>query len=70
MKTRMIKDGDDVLVRIPAEIAFADADTELEVTRTGDVVTIRPAGEPRNMREAVALLRSLPVPEVIEEVDR
>ena len=58
MKTRAFKSGNSQAVRIPADIAYADTNTELEITRNGDVITIQPAGE--SLREAIEVLRSLP----------
>lgn len=59
-RTRAFKSGNSQAVRIPAEIAYADTDVELEVTRLGDVITIFPAG--RSLKETVATLRAMPKP--------
>jgi antitoxin VapB len=56
--TRVFKSGNSQAVRIPAELAFADTDIELTITRVGDVITIYPARQ--NLKEAVAALRALP----------
>ena len=61
--TRAFKSGNSQAVRIPAEIAFA-MDTELEITRSGDVITIYPTRQ--NLKAMVAELRRLPVPGEIE----
>jgi antitoxin VapB len=58
--TRAFKSGDSQAVRIPAEIAYADTDIELTVTRLGDVITIFPAR--RSLADAVAALRAVPKP--------
>lgn len=63
-RTRVFKSGNSQAVRIPAEIAYADMDVELEITRLGDVITIFPAR--RSLKDAVAALRSLPKPETVE----
>lgn len=65
MRTKAFKSGNSQAVRIPAEIAFAEMDTELEITRSGDVVTIYPARQ--DLKAMVAELRRLPVPNEIEQ---
>ena len=64
MRTKAFKSGNSQAVRIPAEIAFADMNAELEITRTGDVVTIYPARQ--DLKAMVRELRSLPLPDEIE----
>lgn len=64
-RTRVFKSGNSQAVRIPAEIAYADTDIELEITRLGDVVTIVPARD--SLRDAVAALRRMPKPAAVEE---
>lgn len=68
MRTKAFKSGNSQAVRIPAEIAFADMNAELEITRTGDVVTIYPARG--NLKHAVELLRRMPNPPTVEEIER
>jgi antitoxin VapB len=68
MRTKVFKSGNSQAVRIPAEIAFADMSAELEITRTGDVVTIYPARG--NLKHAVELLRRMPKPPTVEEIER
>lgn len=70
MKTRAFKSGNSQAVRIPAEIAYEDTDTELEITRRGDMITIRPANAPRSMREIFALLDAMPKPATVEQIER
>ena len=65
MRTKVFKSGNSQAVRIPAEIAFADMNAELEITRTGDVVTIYPARQ--NLKAMVDELRRLPKPSEIEK---
>ena len=60
MKTRVFRSGNSQAVRIPAEIAFADMDAELEITRTGDVIMVYSARQ--NLKALVDELRCLPVP--------
>lgn len=64
MRTKVFKSGNSQAVRIPAEIAFADMNAELEITRTGDVVTIYPAHQ--DLKALVRELRSLAAPDEIE----
>ena len=64
-RTRVFTFGESQYVRIPAEIAYADYDTDLEITRCGEVVTILPVRY--NLRDAVATLRQMPKPAVIEK---
>ena len=61
-RTRVFKSGDSQAVRIPAELAYADTDIDLEITRLGDVITIFPARA--NMSDVVAALRSMPKPPI------
>jgi antitoxin VapB len=68
MRTKVFKSGNSQAVRIPAEIAFSDMNAELEITRTGDVVTIYPARG--NLRQAVELLRLMAKPAYVEEIER
>ena len=60
MRTKVFKSGNSKAVRLPAEIAF-DVGTELEITRTGDVLTIFPTPK-RSLRETFALLSKMPRP--------
>lgn len=63
--TRAFKSGNSQAVRIPAEIAYADTDIELTVTRLGDVITIFPARQ--SLADAVAALRAVPKPSALEK---
>lgn len=60
-RTRAFKSGNSQAVRIPAEIAYEDTSVELEIVRTGDVITIYPA-RPGSVEEAFEALRTLPKP--------
>jgi len=64
MRTKVFKSGNSQAVRIPAEIAFADMSGELEIIRTGDVVTIYPAHQ--DLKAMVRELRGLAAPAEIE----
>ena len=63
-RTRIFKSGNSQAVRIPAELAYEDARTELTISRHGDVITLFPARA--GLKEAVARLRALPKPAEIE----
>ena len=65
--TRLFKSGNSQAVRIPADIAYADTNMELEITRMGDVITIFPAR--RSLKDAVAALRAMHKPPTVEERD-
>jgi antitoxin VapB len=64
-RTRVFKSGNSQAVRIPAELAYADTDLDLEITRLGDVITIFPARN--NMSDVVAALRRVPKPRHVEK---
>lgn len=64
MRTRVFKSGNSQAVRIPAELAYADATVELNIARVGDVITIFPARP--TVKEMVEELRALPKPSAIE----
>jgi antitoxin VapB len=64
-RTRAFKSGNSQAVRIPAELAYADTDLDLEITRLGDVITIFPARN--NMNDVVAALRRMPKPRHVEK---
>lgn len=64
-RTRIFRIGADQAIRIPAEMAYADIEIDLEISRFGDVITIIPA---RNaMSDVVAELRRMPKPSRVEE---
>lgn len=64
-RTRAFKSGNSQAVRLPAEIAYAESNIELEITRMGEVITIFPAR--RSLKETVAALRALPKPPKVEK---
>jgi antitoxin VapB len=64
-RTRVFKSRNSQAVRIPAELAYADMDIDLEITRLGDVITIFPARN--SLKEAVAVLRRMPKPPRVEK---
>jgi antitoxin VapB len=63
-QTRTFRSGNSEAVRLPKEMSFG-AGTEVEVTRDGDVVTIR--RKRMTNKELVEALRSLPRPSYIQE---
>lgn len=64
-RTRAFKSGNSQAVRIPAELAYADTDIDLEITRLGDVITIFPTRN--SLTDAVAALRHMPKPRRVEK---
>jgi antitoxin VapB len=64
-RTRAFKSGNSQAVRIPSELAYADTDLDLEITRLGDVMTIFPARN--SLKDAVAALRRMPKPPRVEK---
>ena len=64
-RTRAFKSGNSQAVRIPAELAYAETDLDLEITRLGDVITIFPMRD--NMNDVVAALRRMPSPPRVEK---
>jgi antitoxin VapB len=66
IRTRPFRSGNSQAIRLPRDIAF-DADVELVIIRSGDVMTIYPAAS--SIAEMAAKLRALPVPPRIEKRD-
>ena len=64
-RTRVFNSGGGQAVRIPAELAYAEMNIELEISRFGEVITIFPARN--NMRDIVAELRRMPKPHQAEK---
>jgi antitoxin VapB len=64
-RTRIFRSGNGQAVLIPAELAYADTDIDLEIARLGDVITIFPAKV--SMSDVVAALRSMPKPRQVEK---
>lgn len=56
--TRVFKSGNSQAVRIPSDLAYADTQAELQITRLGDVITISPRRG--SLKDDIALLRTLP----------
>jgi antitoxin VapB len=64
-RTRVFKSGNSQAVRIPAELAYAETDIDLEITRHGDVITIFPARD--SLKDVVAALRRMAKPPRVEK---
>ena len=64
-RTPVFKSGNSQAVRIPAELAYADTDIDLEITRLVDVITIAPARA--RLKDAVAALRRMSRPPRVEK---
>ena len=64
-RTRVFKSGNSQAVRIPAELAYANTDIDLEITRLGDVITIFPARD--SLKDAVTALRRMPKPARVQK---
>ncbi len=64
-RTSVFKSGNSQAVRIPAELAYADIDIDLEITRQGDVITIFPARN--SLKQVVAALRRMRKPHHVEK---
>jgi antitoxin VapB len=64
-RTRAFKSGNSQAVRIPADLAYAETDVELEIARHGDVITIVPVRD--RLSDAVAALRRMPKPPSVEK---
>ena len=63
-RTRVFKSGNSQAVRLPAELAYSDMQTELEITRSGDVITIYPVRG--SLKDGIAKLRRMPRPANVE----
>ena len=62
--TRAFKSGNSQAIRIPAELAYAELGADLNIMRSGDVITIFPARA--GLKHAVVALRAMPSPPQIE----
>jgi antitoxin VapB len=68
--TRVFKSGNSQAVRIPAEMAFERTDIELTISRSGDVITIRPTKARQSVEQMFAILRALPPASLFRGDDR
>ena len=64
--SRTFRSGNSEAIRLPRDVAFGE-DMELVIVRSGDVMTIYPAGS--SISEMIARLRALPAPPTIEQRD-
>jgi antitoxin VapB len=62
VSTKTFRSGNSEAVRLPKEIAYG-SNIELEATRTGDTIYLRPSKKRRTPAETVALLRQIGAPE-------
>ncbi len=46
VRTKTFRSGNSQAVRLPAEMAYAEDGMELEVTRLGEIIILKPAGRP------------------------
>ena len=60
IRSRTFRSGNSEAVRLPKEVAFG-VDTEVEIMREGEVVTIRPVK--KSMAWLMEQLRTLPAPD-------
>lgn len=63
--TRAFKSGNSQAIRIPSDLAYADMTQDLEITRSGDVIIIKPVQ--RGLAAMVAELEALPRPASVEK---
>ena len=65
-RSRTFRSGNSEAMRLPKDVAFG-TDVELVIVRSGDVLTVYPAGLP--LPDMVARLRELAAPPAIERRD-
>ncbi len=66
VRARTFRSGNSEALRLPRDVAFGEG-VELEIVRSGDVMTIYPVRA--SIGEMIARLNSLPVPPSIESRD-
>ena len=59
MMSRIFKSGNSMAVRIPKELAFADAAQDVEIERKGDTLVIRPVTQ-RSLAGAMKAFAAFP----------
>lgn len=59
MLTRIFKSGNSLAVRIPKELAIAEASQEVEIERIGNTLFVRPVAQ-KNLDDLVDILSSFP----------
>ena len=65
-RSRTFRSGNSEAIRLPRDVAFGE-EVELVIVRSGDVMTIYPAGT--TIPELLVQLRALSVPKEIERRD-
>jgi antitoxin VapB len=65
VNSKVFRSGNSEAVRLPREVAYG-SDLDVTITRSGDVVTIRPK-QKMTPAELVAALRALPKPSSIQK---
>ncbi len=65
-RSRTFRSGNSEALRLPKDVAFGE-DIELVIVRSGDVLTVYPAG--MTLTEMAARLNELPAPSEIENRD-
>lgn len=62
--TKPFRSGNSEAIRLPKHMAFGP-DTEVEISKHGDIVTIRPKPK-QTIKEMIANLRALPKPDYVQ----
>ena len=62
--TKPFRSGNSEAIRLPKHMAFGP-DTEVEISKYGDVITIRPKPK-QSIKAMIANLRALPKPDYIQ----
>ena len=62
--TKPFRSGNSEAIRLPKHMAFGP-DTEVEISKYGDVITIRPKPK-QSIKAMIASLRALPKPDYIQ----
>jgi antitoxin VapB len=66
--SRTFRSGNSDAIRLPKEVSFG-ADVEVEIVKTGDVLTIRPKPE-MTMKELFEALDKLPLPKQVQKREK
>jgi antitoxin VapB len=62
--TKPFRSGNSEAIRLPKHMAFGP-DTEVEISKHGDIVTIRPKPK-QSIKQMIAKLRALPKPDYVQ----
>jgi antitoxin VapB len=63
--TKPFRSGNSEAIRLPKNMAFGP-DTEVEISKHGDIVTIRPKPK-QSIKQMIANLRALPKPDYVQD---